>query len=379
MAGMFFGIPLFLLQGPRLTDFVIEEDPRGTMIALIGLGVVIAIIIVANIARGGASSSVMGTGKSRGREQVSARRFSAFTLYRIASAYGLDKGQRKLLEYVFRNDGVVDPERVMGNIPLMDRHFKRAYRSIEKRSETDDDAQERLSKLFSLRNEIESSSGSTNSAAPRLAENTPAVLAIEKDSYPVKVISSRGQNVVTEIPRNSLGSPIRIIKGAKVTLSFFTKSSSGFSLSGQVVGSLTTDRGQGLQISHTGKLKRLVKRMYRRKQVSISCDLSLVNLVESYDKKTPPKLIVDSRKFSGTILDISAGGCALKASAPIPVGSRLKISIDYDERHIIHVLGQILRANRSGVSGTILHVKFLKVPRRAFNAISATVYGYNDV
>jgi len=379
MTGMVFGIPLFLLQSPRLTDFVIEEDPRQAIIALIVLGVVIAIIVVANIIRGGMSSSIAGKDKGRGRTQVSARRFSAFTLYRIASTYGLDKDQKKLLEYVFRNDGVVDPERVMSNIPLLDRHFKRAYRSIEKKSETDDDAQERLSQLFSLRNVIEVTSGTTDSSTPRLAENTPAVLAIEKDNYPVKVISSRGQNVVTDLPRNSLGSPARVLKGAKVTLSFFTKSSSGFSLSGQVIGTLSTDKGQGLQIAHTGKLKRLVKRMYRRKQVSISCDLFLVNLVEPDEKKKPPKLIVDTRKFAGTILDISAGGCALKASAPIPVGSRLKISIDYDERHIIHVLGQILRANRSGVAGTILHVKFLKVPRRAFNSISATVYGYNDV
>ena len=68
----------------------------------------------------------------------------------------------------------------------------------------------------------------------------------------------------------------------------------------------------------------------------------------------------------------------MKTSASIPVGSRLKIAIDYEDMSIITVLGQILRTNRSGAVGTILHVKFLKVPRRAFNSINAMVYDYDN-
>jgi c-di-GMP-binding flagellar brake protein YcgR len=95
-------------------------------------------------------------------------------------------------------------------------------------------------------------------------------------------------------------------------------------------------------------------------------------------RKRETKLVVDTRKYTGTVLDISIGGCSLKASAPIQVGSRLKISIDYDDNTLINVLGQVLRTNRSGAAGTIIHIKFLKVPRRAFNSISALVFGYDD-
>jgi len=373
---MFSGISLPLLQAaPDITDFFWEEDPRQAIIVLIGICVIAGIVILANIIRHGVGGSVA----PRGRAQVTPRKFTAFTLYRIAAAYGLDREQTKLLEYVFRNGAVSDPERVMENTALMDRHFKRAYRAIEKNSRTDEEAQERLAKLFSLRNVIEVAAGAADASPPRLSENTPAVIIIDKDNYPVKVLASRGHNVITEIPKNSLGSPIRIAKRANVTLSFFTKSSNGFSLSGQVAGYLETDRGTGLQITHTGKAKPLVKRMYRRKPVSIKCEFFLVNLIESGEKKKPPKLILDSRKFAGMILDISAGGCAIKTSAPIPVGARLKISIDYYDDLFINVLGQVLRTNRSGAVGTILHIKFLKIPRRAFNIISAMVYEFDDL
>ena len=374
MFGIFNGMYLFLLQREQLRYFK-EDNPVEAMIFIIAVGAVIVLALLFHFIRHSMSSSIAGKGKT-----VSPRKFNAFTLYRIASAYGLDKEQTKLLEFVFRNDSVNDPERVMKNPALLDRHFKRTYRIIEKNSETDDDVQQRLVKLFSLRNVIEAAPGAGAEApsSNRLAENTPAVLAIDQDSYPVKVISSRGQNVITEIPKNTLGSHIRIARGTRLTLSFFTKASKGFSVNAQTVGIGNTDHGQGLQIVHTGRFTPLAKRKYRRKEASVRCEFFFVNLVETgTGRKQTSKMVVDSRKFSGTVLDLSIGGCSLKTSAPIQVGSRLKISILYDDNYPLSVLAQVLRSNRSS-AGNIIHAKFLKVPRKVFNSISALVYGYAE-
>ena len=366
------GIPLFLLQTtPDIADFIWDEDPMQVKIVLIALAVIIVIAITVNIIRHG-----VGPMPAKG---ITPRKFNAITLFRIASSYGLNREQAKMLEYVFRNGAVGDPGRVIENIGLLDRHFRRAYRAIEKDSVTDEDAQERFEKLFSVRNVFEAAAGANDTSLPRLSENTPAILITDKDNYPVKVLSSRGHTVIVETPKNSLGSAVRIGKGTKLNLSFFTKSSNGFSLAGQVMGPMDTDRGSGLQINHTGKLKPLTKRMYRRKQVSLKCTMIMVKLIQTGEKKKPPRLILDTRKFAGSVQDISAGGCAIKISASIQAGSRLKISMDYDDDHFIHVLGQVLRTNRSGAIGTILHIKFLKLPRRAFNTINAMVYEYDDL
>ncbi|MCL2473230.1 MAG: PilZ domain-containing protein, partial [Treponema sp.] len=307
------------------------------------------------------------------------RKFNAFTLYRISSEYGLDKDQSKLLENIFKNNAVTDPERVIKNSSLLDRQFKRTYKSIEKNSETEEDAQQHLVKLFSLRNVIEAGSDSNNPASTQLAENTPAILVSGNDNYPVRLYSSKGLNIVTEIPRNAVGTPVRMSKGANVTLSFFTKSSKGFALEGQVTGVVETSHGQGLQITHNGKMKPLVKRMYRRRQITIRCSFYHVFLEDSgMGRKKSQKLVVDNKRLTGHVLDVSIGGCSIKTTAPIQVGSRLKIAIDYDENYVINVLGQVIRTNRSGPAGAIIHIKFLKVPRRAFNSISALVFGYDE-
>ena len=368
------GIHLFLLQDDWV--FFKEDNPMEMIVVLICLGIILLLALLFRIStRGMGRPAVESKSKSN---TISPRKFSVFTLNRIASSYGLDRAQAKLLEYVFRSDAVSDPIRVMQNTTLLDRHFKRTFRSIERNSKTDEDTQINLERLFSLRNAIEIGPDIDESSTPRISDQTPAILATGKENYPVKVITSHSKDVTVEIPRNSLGTPVRFSNGAKVTLSFFTKSSNGFSLDSQIIGPVSTDFGPGLQIKHTGKAKPLIKRKFKRKQTDTKCEFFLVNLIESgTGKKKTSKLVVDARKFRGAILDISAGGCSLKTQTPVPVGSRLKIAIDHDENYIINVLGQIIRSNRSA-SGTIFHIKFLKVPRRAFNSISAMVFGYSD-
>jgi hypothetical protein len=344
------------------------------MILIIALGAVIILSILFQIIRGGFTKPVAGKNKSA----IIPRKFNAFVLRRISLSYGLDHEQTRLLEYVFRNDAVSDPDKVMNNPTLLDRHFKRAFKAIEKNSATDEDAQQNLVKLFSLRNAIEASSAANSGSSGQLSENMPAILGIGNDNFPVKVLVSKAQTVITEIPRNTLGTPMRFTKGTKVALSFFTKSSSGFSLDGQITGTTNTDQGPGLQIVHNGKSKPLVKRKSRRKQTDIECDFFFVNVEEiGTGRKKTSKLVVDSKKFSGTVKDISIGGCSIKTTAPIQVGTRLKLSLDYDDSNQITVLGQVIRSNRSGIQ-SFIHIKFLKVPRRAFNSISTLVFGYND-
>jgi hypothetical protein len=370
MSGIAPGLYLFLLQ----QKYFKEDNPVEAMILLVVVGAVIILSLIIFLIRRATSAVVPGKSKAN----VIPRKFNVFTLHRISSAYGLDRKQTKLLEFVFRNDAVSDPARVMITPAILDRHFQQAFRVIEKNSTTDEDAQQRLSSLFSLRNAIEAAYGSEGASAESLAENTPAILVVGKDTYPVKVISSKGKNVVTEIPRSILGTPVRFNKGTKLSLSFFTKSSNGFSFDGHIVGTTTTEHGAGLQINHTGRAKPLVKRRFRRKQIEIECEFFIVNVKETgTEKKKTVKLVVDPRRHIGTIQDISAGGCALQTKSRIQAGSRLKISIEYNENYLINVLGQVIRSNRSGTR-TILHIKFIKVPRRAFNSISTLVFGYND-
>jgi hypothetical protein len=94
--------------------------------------------------------------------------------------------------------------------------------------------------------------------------------------------------------------------------------------------------------------------------------------VEGTGKKQ--RLTVDKRRLSGNILDVSVGGCSIKTTASVQGGAKLKIEFIQGD-NTVAALGQVLRTNRTGIN-TILHVKFLRIPRKSMNLINAFVYEY---
>jgi hypothetical protein len=161
-----------------------------------------------------------------------------------------------------------------------------------------------------------------------------------------------------------------------VTLSFFTKSSNGFSINSSVYGTTKAPgEGQVLQIVHSNEIKRLSQRRFRRRMVAAPAEFSLVRL-EPGPRKREQKMVVDKRKATGRILDISVGGCSIQTASVISAGVRLKIDFKAGGGHVV-ALGEVLRINRNR-TGTVMHVKFLKVPRKSLNLINALVFEYID-
>jgi hypothetical protein len=120
-----------------------------------------------------------------------------------------------------------------------------------------------------------------------------------------------------------------------------------------------------------------VPRRTKRSNASIPAQYSLV-LEEMVKKgfKTVKKLVVDSTKNSGFIVSLSVGGCAIKTSTPLKVGSKVKIEFKVKKASAA-VLGKVLRINKDR-SESILHVIFLKVLPRASNTINSFVYNYDE-
>jgi c-di-GMP-binding flagellar brake protein YcgR len=330
-----------------------------------------------NLLKNGLSFGVK-KGSSGGSTQ---RHFSALALHRAVKPYGLNHDQIKVLEYVFKNGGVTDPAHTLNLPAVLDKHFKRAYGQIEKSANTEEEAQQRLALLFSVRNTIDMVQN-TSTQAPttqQLSVNQAAVLTVNQESYSVKVLSVKGDGILVDCPRNAIGTLIRFPRGTRVTLAFFTKTNKGFSFNSQVLGVIDTPSGPALQLSHSGRPKAMTQRRFRRRQSVLACGYYFVRVEEAKNKKSGPRMVVDARRYPGNVVDISIGGCAIKTSASVPVGSRLKIEFEYSQSVLpVAVLGQVLRINRGGVASTIMHIKFLKVPRKAMNAINTIVFEYSD-
>jgi c-di-GMP-binding flagellar brake protein YcgR len=326
-------------------------------------------VILLNVFKG------KGKAKSGGKQASynSPRGFSSFTLHRLTGDMGLDREQVKMLDYVMRSGSVSDPERFLNSPDMIDRQFKRTYRLIERTSPDEEELNKRLLVLFSTRNIIDASSkGVAANSGRRIPERVPAVLTVDKVSYPVQVLSSRGGTLSVENPKRVAGSLVHPAKGSKATLSFFTKSAKGFSVETRILGTAVMNQTPVLQLTHSGQIKRLSARHFRRRDVHIDAGFYLAH-IDTHTKKT----MVEKKRYSGKIADISVGGCSIKVAMPINIGQRIKIEFVHHDDSTIVALGEILRISRSGAN-SVMHVKFLKVPRRSLVAINAMVYEYAE-
>jgi hypothetical protein len=343
-------------------------------IVIIAIAVIVAIAIVSSIIRKGGGKGVVGGSGG----YATAKGYNGFTLRRAVAPYGLDGEQVKLLDYVFRNGNVSDPVRMMGDSDALDRHFKRAYRSIRRDSQDEAKTQQNLAKLYVLRNAIEAAIVEDNISSSMPVKNSQAVINCDSDNYNVTIYFSNNRTIITEIPKNTVGTSIRVNSGTSVNLTYSSRSNNSYSLTCSYTGIEKTEQGAGFKLNSTGTPKPLRKRQTRRKQIDIRCEFFFVQVLQSgKGKNVTSKLIVNPKKFSGNIRDISAGGCSIRTPAPVQASSRLKINCNVGNNEQVSVLGQVIRSNRSS-AGTIINVKFLKVPMRAFNSINTLVFGFNE-
>jgi len=368
-------VNMFLLNS-NLDFFRLPHHDAGYIfIFLSGIGIIILILLLLNYLK--SSNKVEALNKTSAEEHEH-RRFSAFMFRRIATNLGLDKDQTSMLEFVLKCDNVTDLVRSFESPMLLDKHFKKAYRLIERTSLSQEEMNNRLSLLFSTRNHIENKANTVTTTSTReIPDNTPAVLAVGETSYPIRVISSKSDSLMVENPLNTTGEPLVLPKGSMVSISFFPAPNKGFSIDSRVLGvTETIDGHRVLQLVHSGQIKKLSKRRFRRRQTVITTAFYFVYLEEGRTKKDT-LMTVDRRRFSGNIMDLSIGGCSIKTAVPVNNGQKLKIEFTREDDSIVAAVGEVLRTTRAGAD-TIMNIKFIKVPRKSLNTINAMVYEYTD-
>jgi len=374
------GFGLFPLQAvaSNLSDFQLRMEDRIPQIAifLVGVTIIVVTLLVINAFRKRGKVAVLNEGYVPTRRPVVEGR-GYFSVLRLAKSMGLDREQTKMLAFVMKNVNVRDMEKALESSDVMDRHFKRAYNNIEETSTSDDDLNKRLSVLFATRNILETYTGTVNISSTRqIKEGTAAILIVEKDgaNHPTKIVSSKPDALVVEHPLDDKGSPIGLQNGGPVTVAFFGNSNKAFSVPSRIIGSQTVANRAVLKLAHSGKIKKLSSRRFRRKQAGISAGFYLVKVEASVNRKKKT-LLVSNMRLAGDIMDISIGGCAIRTSVSIRPGQTIKIEFSKENNFTVAALGEVIRTNQTG-RNTVMHVKFLKIPRKSLNYINAMVYEY---
>jgi len=367
----------FLLQISAKDLSWASGKPKMSTGEVIGIFVVIGIIVIALVIvnsfakKGG--SAIKGKSGGGGGGGSGSGLFAVFAFHRIARNLGLDAEQAKMLDYVFKTDQVTEPERSIRNAELLDRHFRRAFRILDQTQGNASENQHKIAVLFATRNIIENSVLEVLNSSRQIKEETSFTVIYNKDRLNLHVVSAKGDYIDVEAPKNVLGSQIKIQKGTRLTVLFFSKNNKGFSFETRVVGYASKQGRPVMMLAHSNNVRFLSQRRFRRRQANMQCSLNLV-VIEGTGKKQ--HLIADKKRYKGLITDISVGGCSIKVLNPIKAGAMFKVEFQISDV-ILTALGQVLRTNRTNVN-TVAHMKFLKISQKSMNTINSFVYEYSN-
>ncbi|MCX7024043.1 MAG: PilZ domain-containing protein [Spirochaetes bacterium] len=347
-------------------------DPGSASAFMIVVGILLAILILFNMVK-----SFRGKG---GNALSGAPVASRTSFLRSARRRGIPDADVSFLNDIARAIGTVNPEFVFQNTQKLDSFFRDAFKYIEKHSESETVADEEKARLFSIREGITQRAiqGSPISSTRELDRNTTlSIVSPDESIRPsvVRIVEPGGLGV--ERPLDEFGEGVRIPRGTRLTVFFYRKAHQGYTFTTRAAGYQDAGGSNLLVLKHSDAVSALPARSNLRREIDAPCRFSQVHQVPAKERgKTGKGLVVDKLEIHGTIVDISAGGCAIKTATLFGSGTLVKITFEAADG-IQAAIGSVVRIS-SMQSGGIMHIRFARISKKAVNAVLSWVYGYTD-
>lgn len=334
--------------------------------------VAIVVVVVVLIAVG---QSARGSGGPKPTNGFNRRNWR-----RGARSFGLSEDELRFLEGYARSLGITDPDATLRNKTRLETFFKDVYRSIEKNSESEADAEERKAVLFDIRERLarRAAAGTPVHSTRQLGRNIPlSFITPNEENYPTVIVRSEQQGLFVEPVVDPLGAPIRFRRGAKLSCFFYTKAHQGYQFATRVVGFQQVGERELMVLSHNDEVSALPSRQHQRRSARVPCTYYRVAVSTKKGRGgQQASARVENIGFPGIVTDLSAGGMAVQAATTLQPGEYLKVVLDPGGGKQ-SAFGKVLRLNKLRAGG-VMHIQFVKISRRSLNAIMSYVHGYVD-
>lgn len=350
-----------------------KEDPKQLTYGLIVLGALLLLLFIYQLAKQGLGGSAGLSGSKAG--------FSKGAFRRNARLAGMAEDEIRFLEEYGRNLGVSNPEFLFANGAKLEAFIKDIYRTIEKESLSEHDAEERKAMLFGISERLARRSTEEHPvrSTRQLGKNTPlSFLTPQEESYPTVIVQSEAGGIAVEPVLDPYGAPIRFRRGTKLVCYFYTKSHQGYQFSTRVGGWQRLGDKELMILQHSDGVSALPSRAHQRREMKTPCSFYRVAVKTQQVKgKAKAGARVETIAYPGTIIDISAGGAGIQCANPLNAGEFLKLEFDPGTGSLA-AFAKVLRTNRFSARGGVMHVQFVKISQKSLNAILAFVHGYAE-
>jgi len=356
---------------PLLQSVYYQNQTDWRTMAILG-GIIVAVILALVVYSRSAG------GPNQGRR---GRRFSKRAFRREATAIGLTKYQTRLLESYVRTYQVRRPFNLLSNTRDLNITLGKALRDIDHMEAKEAVIEQRKLEVYRIKQRIDRVFADTNRMAStrqlRLGQNVTFQQA-NGNRYTSVITANLKEFYCAQVPMNIGGEQVKWRKGSKIRLFIWGVDGEEMVFESKVMGYTSVKRITSVMLGHTSRVNRAVMRKYRRRPIKANCSFFPVRIVEKGTgrKVTRQAVVVTNQGRMGSMIDVSAGGCAMSSHKPLPRGELIKISFEPERGNQVVAFGKIVDSRMVTRSKTILHVMFTRASSKNLNKINQYVYDF---
>jgi c-di-GMP-binding flagellar brake protein YcgR len=317
------------------------------------------------------------------RNAAAVAQYSSALFRRAGKSLGLTPPATELLEDLVRACKVKQPMLVYTSAGLLDDTLKKGLYSLDvSRDLSDDEKERRRSLIFQIKQTVERNArkGAALGSTTFLKPGQPlSITPADGNAFPSKVISNMKDFLTVAAPTAPAGSDSRWMRGTALSVYLWRENDAGYSFPSKVLGYDTVKGVPSILIQHAKTLRREQRRRSRRRELMRPCFYYPIRIVESGEgRRAERKATVErSMRTLGTVVDLSAGGCAIQTLSPFEKGKLIMLEFDIDRRAPIRAFGKVMHLSRRMGKGGAMNIMFTRVTSQYLNRISEFVYDFS--
>ncbi|MDA3851274.1 MAG: PilZ domain-containing protein [Spirochaetaceae bacterium] len=365
-------IPLFLVAQSTMFDFGKKNDPKSLITFGIVVGVAILFIALANMVSGNGPNGVKGSLPS----DFSRRKFR-----KEGFKIGLTKDQLKLLEGFIKSYSVRRPYDLLKNSRTLNNTLGRALRDLGHMEAPPSVVEARKLELYRIKQLLERLEPEETLMQSTKDLSLSQRITIEKDKdkrFNSIITANLKEFYCVKVPTNSYGEQIRWNKGTKISVSLWTQKGEEVHFISKLLGYNSVKKITSILLGHSKRVSRSNLRRYRRKKLQRPVNVYPIRVIERMEGRRIKKEAVVDKNLgrSGTMIDLSAGGCALTTTKPLKKGDICKLVFEPEQGNPVNTFGKVVDIKMQSRIRASLHIMFTRASTKNLNRINEFVYDF---
>lgn len=360
-----------MISVPLLQTVFYQTGSNWLTLIVMG-GIIVIVIIGLIIYSRGSAAALRGQGN---------RRYSRYFFRREAKSIGLNKNQIRLMENMIKSYHVNRPYNLLSNNQDMKITFSKFLRDTEHMQAKAEEIEARKLEIYRIRqivDRIKTETSKLNSTKQFRLGQKVTLKHAGGNRHPSVITANLREFYCAKAPQKDNGQIIRWKKGNKIRTYIWGLDNEEMVFESRILGYTTIKHISSVILQHINRKSEDIQRKYRRKSLKGKCSFYPVRIVAQKDgRKTVHKaIVVKNQGRLGSMIDISAGGCAIATHRPLANGDLIRISIEAGKGTNILVYGKIVGSKKLNKTRTKHNITFTRASSKNLNMINDYIYNF---